>query len=173
MSLTIMAAEKPGLKSRLAAEVSTMPGTGRWLSMAQHEAEALEAMSKKVRASRPSFSPRVKASATAIMEMPRIMLLQTLAAWPLPGAPAWTMVRPMAAKTGLARAKAAAEPPAMKVSVAASAPATPPETGASSISWPAAAAAPWTARALATSMVEQSIRSAPGPAAAITPPAPM
>ena len=50
----------------------------------------------------------------------------------------------------------------MKVSVPACAPPVPPETGASSISWPAAAAAALTSRAVATSMVEQSMSRLPG-----------
>ena len=62
------------------------------------------------------------------------MLLQIFAACPCPGPPTWTMLRPIAARTGSARAKPAAEPPAMKVRVPASAPVTPPDTGASIIS---------------------------------------
>ena len=49
----------------------------------------------------------------------------------------------------------------MKVSVPAVAPPTPPDTGASTISKPAFLAAAATWRALSTSMVEQSISSAP------------
>jgi hypothetical protein len=55
-------------------------------------------MSKSFCASRPSFSASTKASEVAIIEMPRIMLLQIFAAWPLPGPPAWTMVLPMASR---------------------------------------------------------------------------
>ena len=50
----------------------------------------------------------------------------------------------------------------MKASVPASAAMVPPETGASAARRPAAAAWPATARAVSTSMVEQSITSAPG-----------
>ena len=60
----------------------------------------------------------------------------------------------------------------MKVSVAATAPATPPDTGASTIARPRSAAAWHTARAVSTSMVEQSISKVPSAAAAITPPSP-
>ena len=49
----------------------------------------------------------------------------------------------------------------MKVRVPAVAPPTPPETGASRVSMPAAAPASWARLALSTSMVEQSIASAP------------
>ena len=57
--------------------------------------------------------------------------------------------------------KACTLPPTMKVSVAAVAPPTPPDTGASSIMRPFFSAAPATARAVSTSMVEQSISSVP------------
>ena len=57
----------------------------------------------------------------------------------------------------------------MKVSVAAAAPPTPPDTGASSINRPFFSAALATARAVSTSMVEQSISSVPALAFSITP----
>ena len=57
------------------------------------------------------------------------MLLQILAAWPLPAAPACRMFLPMDLRSGSARAKPVSPPPTMKVSVPASAPAVPPETG--------------------------------------------
>ena len=50
----------------------------------------------------------------------------------------------------------------MKVSVAAFAPPTPPDTGASSDGQPRSAASAWARRALSTSMVEQSMTSVPG-----------
>ena len=58
----------------------------------------------------------------------------------------------------------------MKVSVPAAAPPVPPDTGASSDIIPAAAAAVCACRALSTSMVEQSMNSVPGGAAASRPP---
>ena len=58
----------------------------------------------------------------------------------------------------------------MKVSVPASAPATPPETGASSMAKPRAAAEAAIVREVSTSIVEQSTSSAEGFAAAKTPP---
>ena len=59
----------------------------------------------------------------------------------------------------------------MKVSVAAVAPPTPPDTGASSISKPATRAASVTVRALSTSIVEQSISNGAVPfTASISPP---
>ena len=66
------------------------------------------------------------------MLMPSIMLLQILAAWPAPASPQCTTRLPMHSRIGLALSKADLAPPVMKVSVAASAPATPPDTGASS-----------------------------------------
>ena len=56
----------------------------------------------------------------------------------------------------------------MKVSVAALAPPTPPETGASSVAMPRSAASSCALRALSTSMVEQSMNSAPWCAAGST-----
>ncbi len=67
----------------------------------------------------------------------------------------------MFSRIGFARANASSEPPHMKVSVPAVAPPTPPETGASSVSMPAAPPASWAFLALSTSMVEQSMTSAP------------
>jgi hypothetical protein len=60
----------------------------------------------------------------------------------------------------------------MKVSVPALAPPTPPETGASIIDRPRAAASLATARAVSTSMVEESISSAPAFARAMMPASP-
>ena len=89
------------------------------------------------------------------------MLLQILAAWPLPMAPVCTMFLPIFSRIGLALPKAASLPPTMKVSVPAVAPPTPPDTGASTMSNPACFASAATWRALSTSMVEQSISRAP------------
>ena len=75
------------------------------------------------------------------MVAPRIMLLQILAACPAPAPPQWTMRLPMFSRIGFARANASSEPPHMKVSVPPVAPPTPPETGASRVSTPAAAPA--------------------------------
>ncbi len=65
------------------------------------------------------------------MEMPRIMLLQILAACPAPAPPQCTIFLPMFSSTGLAAANALSSPPHMKVSVAPLAPPVPPDTGAS------------------------------------------
>ena len=65
------------------------------------------------------------------MLMPRIRLLQIFAAWPEPLAPVWTTFLPIDIRIGRAASTATSSPPAMKVRVPASAPATPPETGES------------------------------------------
>src|ERR1700684_4107651 len=95
------------------------------------------------------------------MVAPRIMLWQILAAWPAPAPPQWTMRLPIFSRIGFARANASSEPPHMKVSVPPLAPPTPPETGASRVSAPAASPASCALRALSTSMVEQSMTRAP------------
>src|ERR1700687_3440711 len=58
-------------------------------------------MSKSFCLSRPSFSASTKASETAIIEMPRIMLLQIFAACPAPAPPACTIVFPIFSRIGL------------------------------------------------------------------------
>ncbi|MNS26471.1 hypothetical protein D3C72_583980 [compost metagenome] len=95
------------------------------------------------------------------MWMASSMLLHILAIWPAPSAPAWNRFCPMQARMGLAASKSADSPPTIKVRVPAAAPVTPPETGASRKRMPRAFAASPTARAEATSMVEQSITCAP------------
>src|SRR4051812_40830641 len=95
------------------------------------------------------------------MEIPKIMLLQILAACPAPAPPQCTIFLPMFSSTGLAAPKAFSEPPHMKVSVAPLAPPVPPDTGASIESIPCLAASTCACLALSTSMVEQSMISAP------------
>ncbi len=89
------------------------------------------------------------------------MLLQILAAWPAPASPARMTFRAMGASVSRTASKSSAAQPTMKARVPASAPTVPPETGASAMRKPAAAASAATARADSTSMVEQSIRRAP------------
>src|SRR5882757_10158860 len=94
------------------------------------------------------------------MEIPRIMLLQILAACPAPAPPQCTIFLPMFSSTGLAAANALSSPPHMKVKVAPLAPPVPPETGASTDAVPCFAASACACLALSTSMVEQSMISA-------------
>lgn len=79
------------------------------------------------------------------------------------------MFFPMAARTGLPRSKSSARPPTMEVSVPASAPPVPPETGASSMGFPFSAAA--TSRAVWGAMVLESTAMTPGRRFSRTPPA--
>ena len=95
------------------------------------------------------------------MEMPKIMLLQILAACPAPAPPQCTIFLPMFSSTGFAAANALSSPPHMKVSVAPLAPPVPPDTGASTEAMPCLAASACACLALSTSMVEQSMISAP------------
>src|SRR6202048_3251232 len=131
-SFSIRAAAKPGLYSLFAGDVGTGPGTGQYVVSDQHWPDEVEATSNSAWCESPSFSASVNASHTAIMEMPRIMLLQIFAACPAPASPQCTTFLPIASRIGFAAAKASAAPPAMKVNGAALAPPVPPDTGASS-----------------------------------------
>src|SRR3954453_12009388 len=95
------------------------------------------------------------------MVAPRIMLLQIFAAWPAPSAPAWITALAIGSRIGLARSNCSLVPPTIRARVPAAAAAMPPETGASTKSYPFAFMASPTSRAEATSIVEQSISSAP------------
>ncbi len=117
-------------------------------------------MSKKVCGSSPSFSASTNASQVAAMVAPSSMLLQIFAAWPAPASPAWITALPICSRNGRARSNPPAVPPTMKVNVPASAAAIPPDTGASTMVKPAALASASTDLAVATSIVEQSIRMA-------------
>ena len=79
------------------------------------------------------------------------------------------MFLPMACRIALAASKSRGSPPTMKVSVPASAPPTPPETGASTMGQPFALASMATSREVRGSMVEESMRGVPGAAALSTP----
>ena len=57
--------------------------------------------------------------------------LATLQVWPSPAPPIRVMFLPISSNSGWTRAKASCAPPTMMVSAAASAPTSPPETGAS------------------------------------------
>ncbi len=89
------------------------------------------------------------------------MLLQIFAAWPEPSCPAWMTAFAIGSRNGFARSNCSLVPPTIRARVPAAAAAIPPETGASTKSKPLAFIASPTSRALATSIVEQSIRSAP------------
>src|SRR5882724_5348357 len=82
-------------------------------------------------ASTPKPSAMRNASLTATADTPAIRLLQSLATSPLPTAPTWMMLAPMAASAGRASSRSRASPPTMMASVPSVARGTPPETGAS------------------------------------------
>ena len=67
-------------------------------------ARGLAATSNSLSAARPRRSARVNASQTPIIEIASIMLLQILAAWPLPEGPVCTMALPICSRIGRARA---------------------------------------------------------------------
>ena len=110
------------------------------------------------RAFRPARTPRRR----AIIEMPRIMLLQIFAAWPAPASPQWTMRPAIGLRMGSALAKASAAAAGHEGQGAGGGAA-----GAArdrrvdrraGRAWPQSACA---FRADSTSMVEESMNSAP------------
>src|ERR1700761_5332143 len=86
-SLFISAVAKPGLKSLLAGDVGTGPGTGQLVWTAQQLPVAPVITSNSDCADNPSFSASTKASPTAICCTASTMLLHSLAACPVPEAP--------------------------------------------------------------------------------------
>src|ERR1700710_3225250 len=86
-SLFINAVANPGVKSLLAGDVGTGPGTGQLVCTDQQLPVAPVITSNSDCAERPSFSASTKASPTAICCTARTMLLHSLALWPLPEPP--------------------------------------------------------------------------------------
>src|ERR1700760_3909951 len=86
-SLFISAVAKPGLKSLLAGDVGTGPGTGQFVWTAQQFPVAPVITSNSDCAERPSLSASTNASPIAICWTASTMLLHSLAAWPVPEAP--------------------------------------------------------------------------------------
>src|ERR1700748_1761738 len=86
-SLFISAVAKPGLKSLLAGDVGTGPGTGQLVCTAQQLPVAPVMTSNSDCADRPSFSASTNASPIAICSTASTMLLHTLAACPAPATP--------------------------------------------------------------------------------------
>jgi len=113
------------------------------------------------------------ASLTATPQTPAIRLLQSLTTSPLPTAPTWMTLVPIAASAGLASSKSPAAPPTMIASVPSVARGVPPETGASMKRTPRSCAALATRCDTAGSMVDISTHSVPLRAAASTPPSPV
>ena len=127
----INAVANPGLKSLLAGEVGTGPGTGQLVCTAQQFPVAPVITSNSDCAGSPSFSASTNASPIAICCTASTMLLHSLAACPAPESPQWMILPAMGSSTGLARSTASSVPPSMNASVPAVAPLMPPDTGAS------------------------------------------
>ena len=164
----INAVAKPGLKSLLAGDVGTGPGTGQFVCTAQQLPVAPVMTSNSDCAGSPSFSASTKASPMAICCTANTMLLHNLAACPAPDAPQWIILPARGSSTGVARANADSSPPTMNASVPAVAPLMPPDTGASIWASPRSVACALTARASSTEIVDVSISSAPDVAAGTT-----
>src|ERR1700721_925491 len=79
-SLFISAVANPGLKSLLAGEVGTGPGTGQLVCTAQQLPVAPVITSNRDCGDRPSFSGSTNASPTPICWTANTMLLHSLAA---------------------------------------------------------------------------------------------
>uniref|UniRef100_A0A7S3EJS4 Uncharacterized protein n=1 Tax=Rhodosorus marinus TaxID=101924 RepID=A0A7S3EJS4_9RHOD len=104
---------------------------------------------------------RFSAKLTAVIEIPSIRLLQTLATCPLPTSPQEIALFPMHMNNDSSGLKVSSEHPAMKVKVRLTAPGTPPETGASmksALEFLVARAAE-SSFAVAGSIVEESIKT--------------
>src|SRR6185312_8735858 len=86
-SLFISAVAKPGLKSLLAGDVGTGPGTGQFVCTAQQLPVAPVITSNSDCADNPSFSASRNASPTAICCTASTMLLHNFAVCPAPDAP--------------------------------------------------------------------------------------
>ncbi len=87
--------------------------------------------------------------------------LTILASWPAPESPSSVTAFAKAIATGCITAKGAASPPHITVSTPLTAPAWPPETGASTKCRPCAAAAACSSRATAAEAVVWSTNTAP------------
>jgi hypothetical protein len=81
--------------------------------------------------SAPALLANTSASPTAAMFSATMIWLATLVVWPSPLPPTRVMFLPISSNSGLTRAKAASLPPTMMVRLAALAPTSPPDTGAS------------------------------------------
>ena len=145
---------------------------GRFWSSTFEPARPPPRTSKAASVSTPYASRKTRASASTSMLTATISWLAAFTVWPAPLGPTCTIVLPTASKTALASSKSAASPPTMMDSTALRAPASPPETGASSIRKPFSRAC--SARAAVTSgrMLEKSMTRVPGSACSKTPPSP-
>ena len=104
--------------------------------------------------------------------MKSIMLLTSFAAIPAPASPQAMTLPAIGSTISAARATSSGAPPSMKVSVPASAPAVPPEIGASTKVSPRASASLWHQREVSTSTVEVSMSTVDASACAKIPSSP-
>ena len=81
--------------------------------------------------SAPAFDANSSASPTASIVSATMIWLATFVVCPAPVSPTSVMFLPMSSKIGLTLANASSDPPTMIVRLAAFAPTSPPETGAS------------------------------------------
>ena len=121
----------------LAGDVLHTSGIGLDVSKMYDLPVDVEITSYKMSGDTPKRSPIVIASAAASALIPANILLQILVACPRPPEPQCTIFFPIPCNIGLAFSKLSLSPPHMKVRVPASAPMTPPDTGASIILKPA------------------------------------
>ncbi|RMS66728.1 hypothetical protein ALP65_04559 [Pseudomonas aeruginosa] len=115
---------KPGSKVPLTMR---SPCTSR----IREEAKPPISASRTLAGSAPLRAANSRASATAWMFSATMIWLATLAVWPSPLPPTRVMFLPIAWNSGRARSKVFGQPPTMMLRVAALAPTSPPETGAS------------------------------------------
>ncbi|MDT4810267.1 hypothetical protein FQZ97_431760 [compost metagenome] len=81
--------------------------------------------------SAPAFEANTRASLTAAMFSATMIWLATLQTWPSPAPPTSVTFLPILSSSGFTRPKVPSSPPHMIVRLAALAPTSPPETGAS------------------------------------------
>src|ERR1700754_225945 len=118
-------------------------------------------------------SRKTIASARSSMLPATMSWLAALTVWPEPDGPTCTMVAPTTSKTGAASVKSSAAPPTMIDKLPSIAPASPPETGASSTRRPRAAPTSAIRRETSGRIVEKSITRAPSRALSKTPSSPV
>ncbi len=112
-------------------------------------------------ASSPAFSANAMPSESACTSPAMQIWFTIFVSWPEPASPISVTARPYESITGRARSNAGLSPPHITVSLPFSAPACPPETGASMKSTPFAFAAWYTLRAASAEAVVWSTSTAP------------
>ncbi len=142
-------------------------------SKAQLFAAPPERASCTLSRSRPALAANTNASLAPSRLMATRIWLHSFASCPCPDGPMCVTRLPIAWNTGSARSNGAASPPTMIVRVPAMAPASPPETGASSQEAPSDAARSASLRVTAGEIVDMSATISPGRAPLSTPSGPI